>query len=68
MLFRSTNIFHNLSINRVDPITGRGPVWGDGIYDPRDFSNLTDFTRVSSVGNPSNYGGTQWRAQLDVDL
>ena len=26
-----TNIFHNLSINRVDPITGRGPVWGDGI-------------------------------------
>ena len=63
-----TNIFHNLSINKVDPITGRGLVWGDGIYDPRDFSNLTDFSRVSSVGNPSNYGGTQWRAQLDVDL
>jgi hypothetical protein len=55
-------------MSRIDPITGRGLVWGDGQYDPRDFSGLTHFSQVSSVDNPSNYGGTQWRAQLDVDL
>lgn len=63
-----TNIFRNRSMSRIDPITGRGLVWGDGQYDPRDFSGLTHFSQVSSVDNPSNYGGTQWRAQLDVDL
>lgn len=63
-----TNVFRNHSINRVDPVTGRGLVWGDGQYDPRDFSGFNGFSRVSSVDNPSNYGGTQWRAQLDVDL
>lgn len=63
-----TNIFRNHSINRVDPVSGRGLVWGDGQYDPRDFSGFNGFSRVSSVDNPSNYGGTQWRAQLDVDL
>ncbi len=64
---QGTNVFKNLAINQVDPLTGQGPVWGDGVYDPRFFS-VNNFSRVSSVDNPSNYGGTQWRAQLDVDL
>lgn len=63
-----TNVFKNLSINRVDPLTGQGLVWGDGVYDPRYFTGFNNFSRVSSIDNPSNYGGTQWRAQLDVDL
>lgn len=63
-----TNIFKNLSINRVDPLSGLGLVWGDGVNDPRYFTGINNFSRISGVDNPSNYGGTQWRAQLDVDL
>ncbi len=65
---QGTNIFGNRSINRVDPFTGLGLVWGDGVNDSRLFSGLNNFARLSGVDNPSNYGGTQWRAQLDVDL
>jgi len=63
-----TNIFNNYAISVVDPFSGRGLSWGDGQYDPRYFTGFNDFTRVSTVDNPSNYGGTQWRMQLDVDL
>ena len=63
-----TNIFNNYSINVVDPFTGLGPSWGDGQYDPRYFTGFNNFTKVSTVDNPSNYGSSQWRAQLDVDF
>jgi hypothetical protein len=63
-----TNVFRNLAINRIDPVTGRGLVWGEGQWDPRDFTGFNNYGRVSSIDNPSNYGGAQWRAQLDVDL
>jgi hypothetical protein len=63
-----TNVFNNYAINVVDPFSGLGPSWGDGQYDPRYFTGFNDFTRVSSVDNPSNYGYSMWRAQLDVDL
>jgi hypothetical protein len=65
----ATNVFANHLYNRVDAITGRGRVWGQGEYDPTQVSGLNDFTRVSQVDDPSNYGpGAQWRLQLDVDL
>jgi outer membrane receptor protein involved in Fe transport len=63
-----TNIFNNNSINVVDPFTGLGLSWGDGKYDPRYFTNFNNFTKVSTVDNPSNYGSSLWRAQLDVDF
>jgi hypothetical protein len=64
-----TNVFGNHLFNRIDPITGRGRVWGVGQYDPANVPGLTDYTRVSQVDDPSNYGpGAQWRLQLDVDL
>jgi hypothetical protein len=66
--FQGTNIFNNRSITVVDPFDGLGLVWGDGHYDPRLFTGFDNFTRVSTVDNPSNYGANQWRAQLDVDL
>ena len=40
-----------------------------GEYDPTEVSGLTDYTKVSQVDDPSNFGpGAQWRLQLDVDL
>jgi hypothetical protein len=63
-----TNIFNNYAINVVDPFSGRGASWGDGVVDPRYFTGFNEFTRVSAIGNPSNYGNSMWRAQLDVDL
>ena len=64
-----TNVSSNHIYNRIDPITGRGRVWGEGQYDPANVSDLNDFVRVSQVDDPSNYGpGVQWRLQLDVDL
>ncbi len=66
---QATNIFNNRLINRVDPVTGRGYVWGQGAYDPTNVSGLTDYVRTGTVDDPSNYGpGAQWRLQLDVDL
>lgn len=64
------NVFSNHIINRIDPMTGRGRVWGVGSYDPNDpLLNVNDYTRVSQVEDPSNYGpGAQYRLQLDVDF
>lgn len=64
-----TNVFNAHLINEVDPVTGRGLVWGQGAYDPNNVSGLSDFVHVGTVDNPSNYGpGAQYRLQLDVDF
>jgi hypothetical protein len=66
-----TNIFNNYLINRVDPVTGRGRVWGAGSYDPTLFPNTFNnaFLKQSDVDDPSNYGpGGQWRLALDYDF
>jgi hypothetical protein len=64
-----TNVFNNYIYNRIDAITGLGRVWGQGQYDPNNVSGLSDYTKVSEVDDPSNYGsGAQWRLQLDADL
>ena len=69
MSLSGTNVFNNYLYNRIDAITGRGLVWGQGQYDPNHIGQLNDFTRVSQVDNPSNYGpGAQWRLELNVDL
>jgi carboxypeptidase family protein/outer membrane beta-barrel protein/TonB-dependent receptor-like protein len=65
-----TNIFNNYIINRVDPITGRGRVFGEGSYDPSiPELQVTRRTVEQFVNDPSNYGpGSQWRLQLDYDF
>ncbi len=68
-----TNIFNNYLINRVDPVTGRGRVWGAGLYDPAVVGGLSSdeeaYLRQSAVDDPSNYGaGGQWRLALDYDF
>lgn len=66
---QGTNVFNNRLIYRVDQISGKGFVWGEGEFDPRHVSNLNDYTRISQVDDPSNYGpGAQWRLSLDVDF
>ena len=67
---QGVNIFSNRLIYRVDPITGRGYVWGQGSFDPNYVTRtLNDYVLVSSIGDPSNYGsGAQWRMTLDVDF
>ena len=56
-------------IYRVDPVTGLGRVWGVGSYDRSNFPLINDYTRVSQVDDPSNYGpAVQWRLQLDYDF
>jgi len=68
------NIFGNRLINRIDPVTGRGLVWGVGSYDPALFPGLlnpvnADYVMQSVIANPSNYGpGAQWRFSLDYDF
>ena len=63
------NIFGNRVINRIDRVTGRGRVAGVGEYDPALFPDITDYTIVSEVNDPSNYGpGAQWRLSLDYDF
>jgi hypothetical protein len=65
-----TNIFSNHIVNRVDPITGRGRVFGEGSYDPSiPELRVTRRTVEEFVNDPSNYGpGAQWRLQLDYDF
>ena len=66
-----TNIFNNYIINRIDPVTGRGRIWGVGSYDPELFPEVrnNEFTKQRYVDDPSNYGaGSEWRLQLDYDF
>ena len=66
---QGTNIFNNYVIYRVDPVTGKGYIWGEGRFDPNYVHSLNDFVHTGTVDDPSNYGpGAQWRLQLDVDL
>jgi hypothetical protein len=68
------NIFDNRLINRIDPVTGRGLVWGAGSYDPTYYPTLrnpanAEYVMESVIDNPSNFGpGAQWRFQLDCDF
>jgi len=63
------NIFNNYLIYRVDPVTGGGRVWGQGSYDPALFPRIDDYTYVSQILDPSNYGpGAQYRLSLDYDF
>lgn len=69
LALQGINIFSNHLIYRVDQVTGRGYVWGEGEFDPDKVSGVNDFTRTSTVDDPSNYGpGAQWRLSLDVDF
>jgi outer membrane receptor protein involved in Fe transport len=64
-----SNLFNDHRINRVDAVTGRGRVWGQGEYDPTLFPDVNDYTKVSEVDDPSNYGpGREWRLTLDYDF
>jgi len=64
-----TNIYGTRVVNRVDPVTGEGRVWGKGSYDPSVFPTVNDYVKVSEVDDPSNYGpGAQWRLTLDLDF
>ncbi len=66
-----TNLFNEHIINRVDDVTGKGRVWGEGQYDPTLFPEVAgnDYVRVGQVDDPSNYGpGRQWRFSLDYDF
>ncbi len=66
---QGTNIFSNKLVYRVDPITGKGYVWGQGQFDSANIRGLNDYVYTGTVSDPSNYGsGAQWRLQLDVDL
>jgi len=63
------NIFNNYLIYRVDPVTGRGYVWGQGAFDPNYVHGLNETVRTATVDDPSNYGpGAEWRLQIDFDL
>ena len=35
-----TNVFNNHIINRIDPVTGRGRIWGEGSYDQSLFPTV----------------------------
>ncbi len=70
---QGTNIFNNYIINRVDPVTGRGRVWGVGAYSPDATKGLNPqqlaYLRAYQVDDPSNYGpGAQWRLSVDYDF
>jgi outer membrane receptor protein involved in Fe transport len=63
------NIFNNYLIYRVDPVTGKGRVWGQGSYDPALYPRIDQYTYVSEILDPSNYGpGAQYRVSLDYDF
>jgi hypothetical protein len=62
------NVTGTRVVNRVDAVTGQGRVWGQGEYDPNVF-DVNEYTRVSQVDDPSNYGPpAQWRIALDYDF
>ena len=66
---QGSNIFNNYLVYRVDNVTGRGYVWGQGEFDPNYVHGLNDYVHTGTVDDPSNYGpGAQWRLQLDTDF
>ncbi len=66
---QGTNIFNNYLPSRIDAITGRGYIWGEGQFDPTYVHSLNQFVKTGTVDDPSNYGpGAQWRLQFDVDI
>jgi hypothetical protein len=66
---QGTNIFNDYLINRVDPVTGRGYLWGQGQFDPAYVHGLSNYVKTGTADDPSNYGpGAQWRLQFDVDF
>jgi Carboxypeptidase regulatory-like domain/TonB-dependent Receptor Plug Domain len=69
------NVFDNRLIYRIDPVTGKGRVWGKGVYDFTKFGSTDRTPKAlaylysSEIADPSNYGpGAQWRLSLDVDF
>jgi hypothetical protein len=63
------NIFNNPIVNRVDRVTGQGRAWGVGEYDASAGFQVTEYTRVAQVEDPSNFGPkAQWRMSLDLDF
>jgi outer membrane receptor protein involved in Fe transport len=65
------NVFSTHLINRIDPVTGKGRVWGVGSYDPLLYPSAKNnaYLKQSAVDDPSNYGdGVQWRFSLDYDF
>jgi hypothetical protein len=63
------NVFDNRLIYSVDRVTGQGRVWGEGEYDSKNYPNINEYTYVSQILNPSNYGpGAQYRLSLDYDF
>jgi outer membrane receptor protein involved in Fe transport len=66
---QATNIFGTRVIYRVDSVTGKGYVWGEGQFDPGYVHGLSDYVKTGTVDDPSNYsGGAEWRLMLDVDF
>jgi outer membrane receptor protein involved in Fe transport len=62
------NIFSTHLINRIDPVTGKGRVWGVGSYDLTLNPSKRNAKEIE-VDDPSNYGdGVQWRFSLDYDF
>lgn len=63
------NVFSNRLIYRVDRVTGEGRVWGKGEYDRAYFPDVNQYTYISQILDPSNYGpGAQYRLSLDYDF
>jgi hypothetical protein len=70
---QGTNVFNNYLISRIDPVTGKGRIWGVGSYSPDAIGNITpdalEYLKVSQIQDPSNYGpGAAWRLSLDYDF
>jgi outer membrane receptor protein involved in Fe transport len=63
------NVFSNRLIYRVDRVTGEGRVWGKGEYDGAYFPDINEYTYISQILDPSNYGpGAQYRLSIDYDF
>jgi hypothetical protein len=63
------NVFNNYLIYRVDPVTGGGREWGKGSYDKSLYPNINDYTYISQILDPSNYGpGARYRLSVDYDF
>ena len=54
---QGNNMFGTKVIYRVDPVTGKGYVWGEGAFDPNHVHGLNDYVKTGLVDDPSNYSG-----------